>query len=81
MAACMQALAAASLDEVNEAWAGLGYYRRARFLLEGAQNIAARPDGQMPRTAQEWLKIPGGYPEFPCWRPRLPAMMRLQASN
>ncbi|KAK9864586.1 hypothetical protein WJX84_004795 [Apatococcus fuscideae] len=55
----VQALAAASLDEVNEAWAGLGYYRRARFLLEGAQNIAARPDGQMPRTAQEWLKIPG----------------------
>ncbi|KAF9669681.1 hypothetical protein SADUNF_Sadunf14G0132600 [Salix dunnii] len=28
-------LAQASLEEVNEMWAGLGYYRRARFLLEG----------------------------------------------
>lgn len=27
-------LAQASLEEVNEMWAGLGYYRRARFLLE-----------------------------------------------
>lgn len=27
-------LARASLEEVNEMWAGLGYYRRARFLLE-----------------------------------------------
>ncbi|XP_042518338.1 adenine DNA glycosylase-like [Macadamia integrifolia] len=27
-------LARASQDEVNEMWAGLGYYRRARFLLE-----------------------------------------------
>lgn len=23
-----------ALQEVNEMWAGLGYYRRARFLLE-----------------------------------------------
>ncbi len=55
----MQALARASLDEVNEAWAGLGYYRRARFLLEGAQTIAAGPGAAMPRTAKAWLKIPG----------------------
>ncbi|KAK9825555.1 hypothetical protein WJX74_005883 [Apatococcus lobatus] len=55
----VQALSKASLDEVNEAWAGLGYYRRARFLLEGAQAIAAGPGGTMPRTAQDWLKIPG----------------------
>ncbi|KAL6516423.1 hypothetical protein OROGR_019728 [Orobanche gracilis] len=27
-------LAQASIEEVNEMWAGLGYYRRARFLLE-----------------------------------------------
>lgn len=30
----VQHLAAADLEEVNEMWAGLGYYRRARFLLE-----------------------------------------------
>ncbi|XP_047252888.1 adenine DNA glycosylase-like [Capsicum annuum] len=27
-------LAQASLEEVNEMWAGLGYYRRVRFLLQ-----------------------------------------------
>ncbi|KAL0917961.1 hypothetical protein M5K25_013073 [Dendrobium thyrsiflorum] len=27
-------LSSASLEEVNQIWAGLGYYRRARFLLE-----------------------------------------------
>lgn len=30
-------LARASLEEVNEMWAGLGYYRRARFLLESCE--------------------------------------------
>ncbi|XP_057985142.1 adenine DNA glycosylase isoform X2 [Hevea brasiliensis] len=30
----LQHLALSSLEEVNEMWAGLGYYRRARFLLE-----------------------------------------------
>ena len=58
----MQALSKASLDEVNEAWAGLGYYRRARFLLEGAQAIAAQAGGAMPLTAHAWLKIPGRCP-------------------
>src|SRR5690606_1107824 len=28
-------LAAASLDEVNQMWTGLGYYRRAKMLHEG----------------------------------------------
>ena len=49
------------MDEVNEAWAGLGYYRRARFLLEGAQTIAAGPGAAMPRNAKDWLKIPGKF--------------------
>ena len=35
----VDALAAASLEEVNEQWAGLGYYRRAKFLLQGAQHV------------------------------------------
>lgn len=42
-------LAAASQEEVNEMWAGLGYYRRARFLLEGAKSIVRQ--GKFPRTA------------------------------
>lgn len=31
----VESLSNASLEEVNEMWKGLGYYRRARFLHEG----------------------------------------------
>ncbi|XP_056171662.1 adenine DNA glycosylase [Syzygium oleosum] len=51
-------LASASLEEVNEMWAGLGYYRRARFLLEGAKMIVAGGEG-FPRTVGALRKIPG----------------------
>ncbi|XP_024628122.1 adenine DNA glycosylase isoform X3 [Medicago truncatula] len=51
-------LAKASLEEVNEIWAGLGYYRRARFLLEGAKQIVAE-GGSIPKTASTLRKIPG----------------------
>ena len=34
------ALAEAPPDEVLAAWSGLGYYRRARLLLEGARVVA-----------------------------------------
>src|SRR5258707_8794488 len=37
------ALAAASLDDVLTAWAGLGYYARARNLHKCAQAVAQRP--------------------------------------
>ena len=38
----IEALAAASLDDVLRAWAGLGYYARARNLHACAQAVAAR---------------------------------------
>ena len=53
------ALASATQEEVNELWAGLGYYRRARFLLEGAKYIVNDLEGEFPRTAKELQKIPG----------------------
>ena len=54
------ALAAATPDEVNAAWAGLGYYRRARLLHQGAQMVAGLPhNGEMPRTVEALGKIPG----------------------
>jgi A/G-specific adenine glycosylase len=37
----LEDLAAATSEEVNEMWAGLGYYRRARFLHEGAKQASA----------------------------------------
>ncbi|KAL6202754.1 hypothetical protein ACLB2K_026459 [Fragaria x ananassa] len=54
----IHSLAQASLEEVNEMWAGLGYYRRARFLLEGARKIVAEGD-QFPKTVSQLRKIPG----------------------
>ena len=55
----IQELAAATQEEVNDMWAGLGYYRRARLLLEGAQHIHSNLGGQMPLSADELQKIPG----------------------
>jgi A/G-specific adenine glycosylase len=46
-------------EEVNEAWAGLGYYRRARFLLEGARFVMDALGGALPHTAAGLLRIPG----------------------
>nr|XP_022313294.1 adenine DNA glycosylase-like isoform X1 [Crassostrea virginica] len=56
----LQDLAKASLEEVNEMWAGLGYYSRGRRLLEGAQKVVQEFGGKMPRTAEALLKhLPG----------------------
>ena len=52
-------LAIASQDEVNDMWAGLGYYRRARYLLEGAKYVVHDMGGTFPRKAEELQKIPG----------------------
>ncbi|KAI7841034.1 hypothetical protein COHA_005262 [Chlorella ohadii] len=55
----VQALAGASQEEVNELWAGLGYYRRARYLLDGAKYIVGECGGRFPTTAKELQAIPG----------------------
>eukprot|EP00898_Chlorokybus_atmophyticus_P003676 jgi/Chlat1/4309/Chrsp29S04478 len=53
------ALAKATLEEVNELWAGLGYYRRAKFLWEGADYLVKHHNGQLPCTVEQLRKIPG----------------------
>lgn len=50
-------LAAASQDEVLTMWAGLGYYRRARFLHRAA--VAASALGGLPSTPKELATLPG----------------------
>ncbi|KAL8087638.1 hypothetical protein AgCh_037693 [Apium graveolens] len=52
-------LSNASLEEVNHMWAGLGYYRRARFLLEGAKFIVQQRGGHFPDTLSDLRNIPG----------------------
>lgn len=53
------ALAAAAEEEVMAAWAGLGYYARARNLVKCAQVISTDLGGQFPAQEAELLKLPG----------------------
>ncbi|KAJ0044112.1 hypothetical protein NL108_005601, partial [Boleophthalmus pectinirostris] len=56
----VQDLAAATLEEVNQMWAGLGYYSRGKRLHEGAQKVVSELKGQMPHTVENLMKqLPG----------------------
>ncbi len=55
----VQDLANADLDEVLAAWAGLGYYARARNLHACAKVVAQEYDGTFPSDAKSLLKLPG----------------------
>jgi A/G-specific adenine glycosylase len=52
-------LARAPLDDVLRAWAGLGYYARARNLHACAQAVAARCGGTFPPTEAALAELPG----------------------
>ncbi len=54
----VESLAAASLEEVMQAFAGLGYYSRARNLHACARVIAAR-GGKFPREEARLRELPG----------------------
>ena len=53
------ALAAAPESDVMAAWAGLGYYARARNLVACAGVVASDHHGRIPETEAELLKLPG----------------------
>jgi A/G-specific adenine glycosylase len=55
----IDALAAADIEDVNKVWAGLGYYRRCRFLQNGAQYVRSKHNSSLPKTVDELLQIPG----------------------
>ena len=55
----LEHLAAASPDEVAAAWSGLGYYRRARMLRDGAIAVRDRFGGKLPRDVDALMTIPG----------------------
>jgi len=54
----LEALAAASEQEVLALWEGLGYYSRARNLWRAARQVW-EAGGQMPRTAADLALLPG----------------------
>jgi A/G-specific adenine glycosylase len=52
-------LAEAPLDAVLSAWAGLGYYARARNLHRCARIVAEQRDGRFPDSEAGLLELPG----------------------
>ena len=55
----VKALAAATESELMAAWAGLGYYARARNLHACAKQVAALPGGAFPDSEEGLRKLPG----------------------
>ncbi len=55
----VEALAAASLDEVLQAWQGLGYYARARNLHAAARIVAREHGGRFPDSEAGLRVLPG----------------------
>ena len=51
--------AAASDDELFAAWRGLGYYRRARLLRDGARAVVAAHGGRVPDAVDALAELPG----------------------
>ncbi len=55
----VEALAEAPIDDVLSAWAGLGYYARARNLHACARAVAENHAGRFPQTEEALLALPG----------------------
>jgi A/G-specific adenine glycosylase len=55
----VEALAKAPEAELLEAWAGLGYYRRARQMQQAARQIVSGHAGTVPDTYESLLALPG----------------------
>ncbi len=55
----VHALAAAPLDEVLHVWSGLGYYARARNLHRAAKTVVNDHDGELPRSLDALMALPG----------------------
>ena len=55
----VEALAAASEEQVNARWAGLGFYRRARMLHEGSQQVVREHGGKLPETVEGLMRLRG----------------------
>lgn len=53
------ALAAADEADILAAWAGLGYYSRARNLIAAARAVVDHHDGQFPKTEAALRALPG----------------------
>lgn len=55
----IQVLAEVEEQKLLKLWEGLGYYNRARNLKKSAQIIQEKYNGEMPKTYQELVQLPG----------------------
>jgi A/G-specific adenine glycosylase len=55
----IRALAAASEQDVLNAWEGLGYYSRARNLHKAAKTVTENYGGELPRDLDQLRALPG----------------------
>jgi A/G-specific adenine glycosylase len=55
----VETLARAEPDEVLGAWAGLGYYSRARNLQKAARAVVKNHGGRLPDTVEALRELPG----------------------
>jgi len=55
----VHALAEAPMDEVLHMWSGLGYYARARNLHRAAKVVVSDHDGEVPRSLDALMELPG----------------------
>ncbi len=55
----LRRLAAAPLDQVLAAWAGLGYYRRARLMHAAAAEVVREHAGRVPDDPAAFASLPG----------------------
>jgi A/G-specific adenine glycosylase len=55
----VQALAAATQEQVLALWSGLGYYSRARHLHRCAQHVVAEHGGRFPPSSAALAQLPG----------------------
>lgn len=55
----VQSLAGIEEEKLLKLWEGLGYYSRAKNLKKAAMKICEEYNGQMPKTYEELIKLPG----------------------
>ena len=55
----LEKLSKVSQSRVNKLWQGLGYYRRARHLLETSKIISNEYNSKLPQNYSELIKLPG----------------------
>lgn len=55
----VQSLAVAPLADVLQAWNGLGYNRRAKFLWQAARTVVDELNGEIPCSQEQLVRLPG----------------------